>query len=160
MTKRPIRKEAVSLLRVSKAAFKFIRDNPSGPDQERETLLEELRAVIDRADPPVFDEDLVMLVVTMTHKTADAVESVLIERADLSALDQEVLDAFIRGHARKQKRAYLRLDLDPRILRRLQYALMHSERPYQDRPFKRLAREIEEQAAAKNPMLILGQMGL
>jgi len=158
---RSLRKEASSLLRLAKSAFKFIRDNPSGPPSEREALLKELREVIDRADPPKFDEDLVTVCVQMTHRTAEAVESVLTERADLSELDRDVLEACTSGFRRTDKRrAYLRLDLDSRILRRLQYALLHTERPYQDKPFKRLAKEIEDQAAGKNPMVILGQMGL
>lgn len=155
-----IKKEARELLRVAKLAFKFIRDNPSGVESEREELLEDLQAVIDRADPPVFDESMTTVKTVMTHATKDTILEALEERASLSNEDAMTLEAFRKGLRETKQRVYLTLDIDFTVLRKLHYVLRHTKTAYQDKALERLAEEIEKQGFTKNPMRILGEMGL
>lgn len=156
---RRLQREAANLLRVAKTAYKFIRDSEVGSEAEREKLLEELQAVIDRADPPVFDEDLTTVKLTMTNASADTLLDVLTKKATDSAEDRETFNAFKRGLRRTKQRAYCRLELDATVLRRLRYVLLHTKVPHQDAAFSRLALEIEE-GLKQNPMQILGKMAL
>lgn len=153
---RNLRKAASSLLDVSKQAFKFIRDNPSGPATEREALLQALREVIDTADPPSFDEDLSTLTLTMTPPTHEALVDALRARHD----DRDALEAVIEGtHATKQ-RVYVKLDLNHVILNKIHFVLRHTNKQAQEKSFKRLALDVEINGLNKNPMEILGRMAL
>lgn len=153
-----LRREASSLLKAVKTAFKFIRDNPVGPESEREALLQQLREVIDRADPPIYDADLASIRLAMTNPTADKIIEIFEKRDE--ELDRAVLEAVQKGIRRTKQRAYIRLELDMTVLRRLRFVLLTSRTDYQDKPFKRLAQFIEEEALAKNPMEIIARMGL
>lgn len=156
---RTLRKEASSLLRVAKAALRFIRDNPTGLDEEREQVLTELRSVIDRADPPSFDEDAATLTLVMTIPTADAIVEILTKRVQEGHDEQDVLSAVKDGMRRTQQRCYLRLDLNHAVLKKLHFLLRHTNKTPQEKSFKRLAEEIEK-GCERNPMEILGRMGL
>jgi hypothetical protein len=155
-----LRKEARKLFEVSVAAFKFIRDNPSGHDEEREALLQALREVIDRVDPPIVDESLISIDLPMTNYTLDVLLKVLEDRKGMSDEDGDVFEAVKSGARRTKQRAFVKLDINPAVLRRLRYVLMHTKTEYQDRPFKRLAKLIEEQGMSKNPMEVIARMGL
>ena len=155
---RTLRKEASSLLKEAKKAFKFIRDNPAGPESQRQALLKSLQEVIDRADPPVFDENLTTIKLTMTNPSADAVLKALSSRDGKE--DADALDAVSLGLRRTAQRAYIRLELNPSVLRHICYVLRHTTTKQQDKVFERLANEIEEGVATRNPMEILGRMGL
>jgi hypothetical protein len=152
---RNLRKAASSLLDVSKKAFKFIRDNPSGPDSDREALLQRLREVIDIADPPTFDEDLSMLSLTMTPPTYTAIIEVLKSRPD----DRDTLEAVREGTHETKQRVYVKLDLNHVILRKLHFVLTHSGKQPQEKSFKRLAKDVEH-GLERNPMEILGRCAL
>lgn len=157
---RNLRREAPALLKLTKQAFKFIRDNPSGPDEDRNALLAELREAIDRVEPPVFDERDTSVNLTMTNPTADAIVSILGEWAKHSRDDRVVLEAVNEGLRRTKQRAYLRLDLNHVILQRLHFLLRHNGGREQEKSFKRLSQELEENGLNKNPMEIIGRMGL
>ena len=158
---RTLRKEASSLLRAAKSAFKFLRDNPAGGTEvERAEVLQQLLEVIDRADPPDFDERLTTIQLTMTNPTLSVLIKAVEERRGHTEEDDLVWEALQTGTRRTQQRAYLRLELDPCVLRRLSYVLLHTETDHQDKAFKRLAADIEAEALSKNPMDILGRMGL
>lgn len=159
-TVRSLRKEASSLLEVAKLSFKFIRDNPGGDKSEREEVLRRMREVLDRIEPPSLDEDLITVKLSMTNPTADVILETLRERAESFDADLEVLAAVTEGLRRTKQRAFIRLDIDSRILRRLRYVLMHTRSNYQEKPFKRLAKQIEQELNDKNPMEILGKMAL
>jgi hypothetical protein len=159
-TVRSLRKGAPALLEISKLAFKFIRDNPSGDEHERSRLLERMIQVIDKVDPPTLDEDLISIRLAMTNATANAIFETFEERASAFPEDREVLDALHAGTHRTKQRAFIRLDLDNQILRRLRYVLLHTKANYQEKPFKRLAKQIDEELKEKNPMEILGKMAL
>lgn len=159
-TVRTLRREASALLEISKSAFKFIRDNPCGDEKERERLLHQMRTVLDRADPPTLDEDLITIQLSMTNPTADAILATLEERSETFSEDQPVLEVVREGLRRTKQRAFVRLEINPRILRRLRYVLLHTKLKYQEKSFKRLAKQIEEDLKNKNPMEILGKMAL
>lgn len=159
-TVRTLRREASALLEISKSAFKFIRDHPSGDPKEREKLLARMRAVLDRADPPTVDDDLITIKLSMTNPTADAIIETLEKRSESFSDDAEVLEAVREGLRRTKQRAFVRLEINPKILRRLRYVLLHTNSKYQEKPFKRLAKQIEKDLLNKNPMEILGKMAL
>jgi len=155
-----LKKEAPELLRVAKLAFKFIRDNPVGVEADRDALLGDLQAVIDRADPPVFDESLTTVKLTMTNATADTILTALAERASLGPDDMRVYEVFQESLRRTKQRAYAVLDLNFAVLRKLHYVLRHTKTTHQDTALQRLADKINEEGLSKNPMHILGEMGL
>jgi len=165
-TARTLRKEASALLAGVKSAFKFIRDNPSGVESEREQLLIDLVALIDRADPPSNNDDLLVVTLVMTNVTATALLDLLKslspeELRDCEMNDcGEIFESVSSGLRRTKQRAYLRLDLNPPLLRSLHYVLSHKGKATQEKPFKRLAEAIMDNGLAKNPMEILGRMGL
>lgn len=146
------------MLKATKDAFKFIRDNHFGNESEREALLQQLREVIDRADPPNYDADLASIRLTMTNPTADKIIKTLEDKD--SKEDQEVLEAVRKGLRRTKQRAYIRLDLDMALLRRLRFHLRTTTSTHQEKSFKRLADFIEAEALSKNPMEIIARMGL
>jgi hypothetical protein len=153
-------------LDVAKSAFKFIRDNPSGDSSEREQLLADLIAVIDRADPPSTNDDLLVMKLIMTNTTATALLD-LLKKLSPEELDdceftdvEEILEAVSSGLRRTKQRAYLRLDLNPPLLRTLHYVLSYKGETAQEKSFKRMAKEIMDDGLAKNPMEIIGRMGL
>lgn len=150
---RNLRREASALLRAAKKAFRFLRDHPSGSDMERGALLKELKETIDRADPPSFDVDDASVLLTMTNPTADA----LLKAA---ADDPELVEALRDGLKCTKQRAYVRLDLNHVLLRRLHFVLQCKAPQPQASSFKRLAVEVERDGLKKNPMEILGRMGL
>lgn len=157
---RALRKEASALLRAAKKAFKFIRDNPSGHENERKEVLKLLLEVIDRVDPPVMDERITTVELTMTNGSADCLLDALKDRSTVSEEDEAVLEAVMEGIRRTKQRVYVRLDLNPSILRRLRYVLKHTKTKHSDSAFERLASYIETEGLDKNPMEILGRMGL
>lgn len=158
---RTLRKEASALLRAVKTAFKFLRDNPAGGTEvERAEVLQQLLDVINRADPPTFDERLTTIQLTMTNPTLTAIFKAVEGRKGHTEEDDLVWEAVKSGARRTQKRAYLRLELDHTVLRHLSYVLLHTKTEHQDKAFKRLVVEIEAEALSKNPMDILGRMGL
>lgn len=151
---RNLRKEAISLFRISKKAFRFIRDRAPDSD-DRAALLKELREVIDRADPPSFDEDLSMLTLTMTPPTYSAIVTALKDRRE----DADALEAVVEGTHETKQRVYVKLDLNHVILRKLHFVLVHKATQPQAGSFKRLAKDVEK-AMERNPMEILGRMAL
>ena len=154
-----LRKSAPDLLRLTKEAFKFIRDNPVGDEVARNELLARLRSVINEADPPVFDEKMASVQLVMTNMTADALVHAM-ESLTSSEEEADILRHVYEGLRRTKQRAYLRLDLNPLVLRRVRYVLMHSSSANTDKAFKRLVEEIERNGLSKNPMEILGKMAL
>jgi hypothetical protein len=157
---RNLRREASSLLRVAKRAFKFVRQHAAGDDTERQSLLKELQEVIDRADPPSFDDSLSSVTLVMTNPTADALLKILEERAGKSDEDRDLFGAVTQGVRRTAQRVYVRLDVNHVVLRQLHYVLLHTGPKPQKDAFKRLAIDVEKDGLRKNPMEILGRMGL
>lgn len=155
---RRLRTHGEELFRVSKEAFKLIRDNPIGRDEDRNRLLEDLGRVIDLIDPPVSDESLTTIQLTMTNPTVDLLISIFEQRS--GPKDQEVLRMLTTGTRRTKQRAYVKLDIDHEILRHLRYVMLHTKTQYHDTTFRRLAAEIEKGVLEKNPMEILGKMAL
>jgi hypothetical protein len=156
---RNLRREASSLFAATKRAFKFIRDNPSGAPEEREAVLQALREVIDRTDPPDFDESLCAINLVMTNPTADAIMEILKGSAAESEEARATYEAMTEGMRRTKQRVYVRLNLDHVTLRHLHYVLRHKPPRAQEAAFERLANSVAI-GLQKNPMEILGQMGL
>jgi hypothetical protein len=160
-----LRKEANALLAVSKDALRFLMrmDAPKSSDAlaNYTKLMEDLREVIDRADPPRFDDkNLSSFRLVMTNLTADEILHQLKERAVHNEGDGDVLQAVEEGMRRTKQRVYLRLGFNPVILRRLCFVLRHTGESGKDKAFKRLAVQIEEEGLSKNPMEVIAQMGL
>jgi hypothetical protein len=157
---RNLRREASTLLRLAKRAFKLIRDNDVGPSEDRTVLLQEMRECIDRADPPDFDDSASSVNLTMTNATADALVLIMKECAAESEEHNDAYQAVLEGLERTKQRTYLRLDLNHVILKRVHFAVRYKGKRQQEKAFKRLAKEIETLGLNKNPMEILGRMGL
>jgi hypothetical protein len=152
---RNLRKAASSLLDVSKKAFKFIRDNPSGSASEREALLRALQAVIDLADPPLFDESGSTVTLTMTPTTYTAILASLRARPD----DKDAVQAILEGTHETKQRVYVKLDLNHITLNKIYFVLRHTATRPQEKSFKRLAFAVEA-GLNKNPMEILARNAL
>lgn len=152
---RNLRKAASSLLDVSKRAFKFIRDNPSGPATDREALLRALQTVIDLADPPLFDENISTVTLTMTPPTYEVLLVALKARPD----DKDAVQAILEGAHETKQRVYVKLDLNHITLNKIHFVLRHTATKAQEKSFKRLAMDVEA-GLNKNPMEILARNAL
>jgi hypothetical protein len=161
---RTIRSNAPKLLEASKGALRYlIRQDPEPlPEQEqkRREIMALLREAVDAAEPPEFDEALTSVRLQMTTATWDALHHVLRTQAVSNRDDKLVLGAVEEGMRKTKQRIYVTLAINPKILRRLVFTLRHKPTTAQTKPFTRLAKQIEKDGLTKNPMEILGQMGL
>ena len=160
-----LRKEGRALLSVSKDALRFLMrmEAPTQVDAlaDYEKLMSDLSVVINRADPPRFDdENLSSFRLTMTNPTADEILHQLRERAVFEEIDGDLLREVEEGMRRTKQRVYLRLGFNPVLLRRMRYILLHTGDSGRDKAFKRLAEDIKKHGLSKNPMEVLARMGL
>jgi len=159
---RQIRQEALGLLEATKTALIFLRGQDPLPlasdESERQEVMAVLRAAIEKAEPHTFDESLSSIRLTMTHPSWRELLKIF---DDLTSVeDRLVRNALVEGFRETKQRVYTTLSINPRILRRLKFIFLHMAPSNQDKAFKRLADQIAEDGLSKNPMEILGQMGL
>ena len=154
-----IRFYAPELLVATKAALRYLRgvDNPSEASLK---VMATLRTAIDAADPPRFDESLSSIKLVMTRPSAASLLATLELNAQGSESDKHVFEEVKNGMRFTKQRVYLTLGIEHVVLRRLRYVLEHTNAPNQNKVFERLAKQIAKEGLAKNPMEILGQMGL
>jgi len=161
---RIIRANAPELLLASKEALKHLIRQEIHPlaDEEakRQEVMRTLREAIDAAEPVHFDETCSSVRLQMTTATWDSLHHVLRASAAVNKDDKLVLDAVEEGYRYTKQRIYVTLGISPRILRRLVFTLNHKPPTAQVKPFGRLAKQIEKDGLTKNPMEILGEMGL
>jgi hypothetical protein len=161
---RTIRDNAPALLDATKVALKhLLRQEPHELDvveSRRQEVMFLLREAIESAEPPVFDEASSSVRLTMTAATYKFLHKILSERAIRNRDDKLVLEALLEGVRETKQRIYVTLGINPRVLRRLAFVLKHTASPKQDKPFKRMAKQIEEDGLTKNPMEILARQSL
>jgi hypothetical protein len=161
---RKVRASAPQLLEATKASLRYLlRQDPhtlADEEAKRQKLMAILRDAIEAADPPKFDEARTSVKLQMTHGTWACLREVLEKRANENRDDKVVLGAVMESFRETKQRVFLVLGINHAVLRRLAFVLRHTARPSQDKPFKRLADEIEERGLTKNPMEILAEMGL
>jgi hypothetical protein len=161
---RQIRKEAPVLLEASKEALRFLlRQDPhplAEEEQKRKRVMAVLKKAIDAAEPPTFDERDTSIRLVMTPATWKTLSEILKERACRNKDDKLVYEAVVEGLKETKQRVYVTLAINPMVLRRLRFILKHTSTSDQEKPFKRMAEEIEKNGLTKNPMEILAQMGL
>lgn len=161
---RQIRKEAPLLLEATKEAMRYLlRQDPHPLESEERKRLEVmavLKKAIDAAEPPAFDERDTQIRLVMTPSTWATLKKILTERASRNKDDKLVLDAVLEGLRETKQRVYAALAINPVVLRRLHFILSHTSNSTTEKPFKRMAAEIERDGLSKNPMEILAKMGL
>ena len=161
---RQIRKEAPALLEATKVAMRYLlRQDPhplASEEQKRLDVMAVLKKAIDAAEPPTFDERDTQIRLVMTPKTWEVLNKILVERAERNKDDKLVLEAVLEGIRETKQRVYATLAINPVVLRRLHFVLNHTATSDTDKPFKRMAAEIERDGLSKNPMEILAKMGL
>jgi len=159
---RQIRQEAPLLLEATKTALRFLRGQDPFPlasdESERQKVMEVLCNAIERAEPTTFDDSISSLRLTMTHPSWNALLKIM--GALTTEEDRLVHVALVEGFRETKQRVYVSLSINPRILRRLKFVLTHMAPSSQGNAFARLAEQIKEDGLSKNPMEILGQMGL
>jgi hypothetical protein len=161
---RTIRANAPALLCATKEALKhLLRQEPhelKSEEQQRQAVMSSLRDAIDAAEPSQFDEISSSVRLTMTAATWGFLHKTLKDRARSNRDDKLVLEAALEGLRETKQRIYLTLGINHRVLRRLAFVLKHTASPKQDKPFKRMAEQIEKDGLTKNPMEILAHQGL
>lgn len=161
---RTIRDNAPALLTATKEALRhFLRQEPHELDSDesrRQEIMAHLREAIETAEPPSFDESSSSVRLTMTTPTYKFLHETLRARARSNRDDRLVLEAILEGVRATKQRVYVTLGINPRVLRRLVFVLKHTASAKQDKPFKRMAKQIEEDGLTKNPMEILARQGL
>ena len=161
---RQIRKEAPALLEATKAALRYLRaqdaHSDSSAEAERQKIMEVLVDAIDLADPALFDESLTSVKLVMGPPTWEFLEDKLRELGKCGEFDAELYEMAKRGVRATKQRIYLTLPINHRYLRRLQFILRHMKSAEFEKPFGRIAKQIEEEGLSKNPMEILAQQGL
>jgi hypothetical protein len=160
---RLIRKEAPRLLEATKASLRYLlRQEPhpvASEEQKRQDLMAHLREALAIAEPPKL-ETITEVKLQMTPATWATLEKILTERAKLNKDDRLVFGAVEEGLKVTKQRVYVTLAINHAILRRLKFLLDHTPPTAQEKPFKRMAAQIEEQGLSKNPMELLAEMGL
>lgn len=119
-----------------------------------------LRKAIDAAEPARFDESETSVRLVMTRATWRVLNGILEERSARNKDDQLVYEAVQEGLRETKQRVYITLAINPRVLRRMAFILRHTSTTDQEKPFKRMAEQIEKEGLTKNPMEILAKMGL
>ena len=161
---RQIRQEAPALLEATKVAMRYLlRQDPhplESEEQKRQEVMAVLKEAIDKAEPPVFDERDTQIRRVMTPNVWSTLDKILAERASRNNDDKLVYDTVLEGLRETKQRVYVTLAINPVILRRLHFILNHTATSGMDKPFKRMAAEIENDGLSKNPMEILAKMGL
>lgn len=161
---RTIRDNAPALLTATKEALKhLLRQEPHDLDSDescRQKVMAHLREAIETAEPSSFDESSSSVRLTMTTPTYKFLHKILHARARSNQDDKLVLEAVLEGMRETKQRVYVTLGINPRVLRRLAFVLKHTASAKQDKPFKRMAKQIEEDGLTKNPMEILAQQSL
>jgi len=161
---RTIRAHAPTLLAATKEALRHLmRQDPhplSEDEETRQEIMALLRVAIETAEPPLFDESISSVRLQMTTATWKSLHSILCKRAKSNKDDALVLGAVEEGIRETKQRIYVTLGINPRVLRRLAFVLKHTGTSKQDKPFKRLADQIEKDGLTKNPMEILARMSL
>lgn len=161
---RTIRSNAPALLDASKEALRhLLRQDPHELESEeatRQNVMFVLRTAIDAAEPSDFDESISSVRLQMTSATWRGLHATIRERARYSADDKLVLQAVEEGMRETKQRIYVTMGINHRVLRRLVFLLTHTATPTQEKPFKRLAKQIKAEGLTKNPMEILGHMSL
>jgi len=161
---RKIRRHAPALLEAAKESLRyFLRGEPLAIAEEeakRQKLIAHLRRVIEEAEPADFDENLSSLKLVMTHPTAKVLLAELENRAGSNHQDRLVLESVQEGLRSTKQRMYMTLTINHAVLRRLVHVLNTTSAPAQDKVFKRLAVQIEEEGLSKNPMEVLAKSAL
>ena len=159
-----IRQEAPLLLEATKKALVFVRsldaEDMGTREPDRQAVMQILAEAINTAEPPTFDPSKTTLRLVMTHPSYRALHHLL--QADAWENDEGhlVLRAVDEGFRETKQRVYVTLSINPRVLKRLHFLLTHKAPSDQKKSFGRLAEQIEEDGLGKNPMEILGSMGL
>jgi len=161
---RQIRQEAPALLEATKESLRYLLRQDPHPlavdEQARQELMVHLREAIDAAEPPTFDERDTTVRLVMTPPTWKILSGVLKGRAPLNKDNRRLFDV-VHGSVRETKqRVYLTLDIHHETLRQLNRVLKHCPPSGWEKPFKRMAEQIEEEGLTKNPMEIIAKMGL
>ena len=161
---RTIRENAPALLGATKVALKHLLRQETcelaSDEAQRQGVMARLRAAIDAAEPSSFDESSSSVRLTMTAATYKFLLRALKDRARSNRDDKLVLEAVLEGVRETKQRIYVTLGINHRVLRRLAFVLKHTASPKQDKPFKRMAEQIEKDGLTKNPMEILAHQGL
>ncbi len=158
-----IRQEAPLLLDACKKALIFLRGLEPFEfpitEAKRQATMQMLGDAINTAEPPLFDERLAQIRLTMTHPSWSHLAACLEKRAEVADVE-DLLRACRDGHRKTKQRVYLTLPLNPMILKKLLFVLEHMSAGRHREPFARMAAEIKEEGFARNPMEILALAGL
>jgi hypothetical protein len=163
-TKRELRKHAPELLEASNQALQYLFRQGTlelaSEEEERQRVMAVLRDAIELADPPIFDESAASIKLVMTPTSWSVLRKLLEERASLGRDDRVALDACLEGVKESKQRVYLKLSINPLVLRKLKWVLDHQAPSAQDTAFARMSEQIEKDGLSKNPMEILAEQGL
>jgi hypothetical protein len=161
---RQVRQQAPVLLEATKEALRYLlRQDPHPLDvdeQARQKVMACLRVAIDAAEPPIFDERDTTVCLVMTPPTWKVLSGVLKGRAPLNRDNRRLFELVHESVRETKQRVYLTLGIHHETLRQLRLVLKHCQPTGWEKPFKRMAKQVEEDGLSKNPMEIIAKMGL